>query len=169
MSDRLLERAAIEFERFVIGLHDSMPDREGLAKAPVPWSRHEMRFTQSEIPYLISETRKVLQARAHFAATGPAWAQPLPVGDEISPLLRATSGPMCLLGHYACSLMMMSYDYLGHPQPFDYFCGVMAHPRAPDHIRDDPELRCEFPAKGLPGLCGRLVWFGENLPRLTSA
>jgi hypothetical protein len=168
MSDRLLERAAVEFEHYVVGLHNSMPDRDGLAKAPVPWSRAGLRFAPSEIPYLISETRKVLLARAQFAATGPAWGQPLPVGDEITPLLRAT-GPMCLLGHYACSLMMMNYDFRTHPSFYDYGCGVMGHPRAPEHVRSDLGLQAEFPAKELPGLCGRLVWFGENLPRLTGS
>jgi hypothetical protein len=42
-------------------------------------------------------------------------------------------------------------------------CGVMAHPSAPNHVRDDPELQAEFPARALPGLCGRLVWSGERL------
>ena len=65
--------------------------------------------------------------------------------------------------------MMMSYDYSGHASFFDYGCGVMAHPRAPDHVRDDPELQAEFPAKELPGLSGRLVWYGESLPRLSAS
>jgi len=60
--------------------------------------------------------------------------------------------------------MMMGYDYLGHPSIFVYGSGVMAHPCAPDHVRNDPELRCEFPARELPGLCSRLVWLGESLP-----
>ena len=40
----------------------------------------------------------------------------------------------------------------------------MAHPRAPDCVRNDVELQAEFPAKDLPGLCGRLIWYGESLP-----
>jgi hypothetical protein len=127
----------------------------------VPWSRHAVRFTQSEIPGLLREIRKVLRARALFARAAPDWA-PLPVGDEISPLLHATSGPMCLLGNYACSLMMLSYDYLRHPSFFDYGCGVMFNSRAPQHVRNDPGLQAEFPAKELPGLCGRLVWFNPT-------
>jgi hypothetical protein len=164
MSDRLQERAAVEFEHYVIGLHNSVPDREGTAKACVPWSRHGLRFTQSEIPGLVREIRNVLRARALFAQAAPGWA-PLPVGDEITPLLHATGG-MCLLGHYACSLMMLNYDYLGHPSFYDYGCGVLAHPRAPNHVRDDPELQAKFPARELPGLCGRLVWFGEHSNKL---
>jgi hypothetical protein len=163
MSDRILERSAIALERFVTGFTTSRYV-DGIAEAPVPWSCHAVRFNPSEVPGLIRETRNVLQAIALFAETAPAWAIPLPVGDEISPLLRADSGPLCLLGSYACSLMMMSYDYRGHPSFHAYSCGVMAHQRAPNHVRDDPELRAEFPAKELPGLSGRLVWFGERLP-----
>ena len=135
---------------YVVGLHNSVPGRDGVAEASVPWSRSGAQFTRNEIPYLIHQIHTVLRARAWHAVKGPAWAQPLPVGDEISPLLGAT-GAMCLLGNYSCSLMMMSYDYLGHPSFFDYGCGVMAHPHAPDHIRDDPELRCEFPPRNCRG------------------
>ena len=158
MSDRLLERAAVEFEHYVVGLHNSVPDREGLAKARVPWSRTSCGSRQAKSRGLVREIRNVLRARALFAQAAPAWA-PLPVGDEISPLLHATGG-MCLLGHYACSLMMMSYDYLGHPTFATFASGVMAHPRAPDHVRDDPELRCEFPARGIAGVVWPvgLVW-----------
>jgi hypothetical protein len=74
-----------------------------------------------------------------------------------------STGAMHLLGLYACSLMMLSYDCLGHPSFQTYGCGVMAHPDAPDHVRNDPELQVEFPAKELPGL-HRMVWFGESLP-----
>jgi hypothetical protein len=64
---------------------------------------------------------------------------------------------------------MLNYDFRTHPSFHDFNRGVMAHPRAPEHVRNDPELRAEFPARELPGLCGRLVWFGENLPRRTGA
>lgn len=161
MSNRLLERAAAEFEHYIIRLHAAVPDREGFAKACVPWSRTPLRFAQSEIPGLVREIQRVLQARAFFAQAEPAWA-PLPVGDETTPLLRSASGPMCLLGNFACSLMMLSYDYLQHPPFFDYACGVMFNPHAPNHVRDDPELQAEFPARELPGLCGRLVWFNPT-------
>jgi hypothetical protein len=120
-------------------------------------------FTQSEIPGLIRTIREVLEARAWFATTGPTWAQPLPVDTECSALLKAR-GPMHLLGLYACSLSMLSYDYRVHPTFHAFGCGVMAHPRAPSHVRDDPDLQAEFPAKPLPGLCNRLVWLGERLP-----
>jgi hypothetical protein len=163
MSDRFLERCAIEFERYVAGLHDSVPDNCGVAEARVPWSRHEIQFTQSQIPWLIRAMRTVLLARAWFAQAGPAWAQPLPIGDECVPLSRAT-GAMYLLGAYAFSLQLRHYDFQTHPSFSTFGRGVMAHPRAPDHVRDDLELQEEFPAKELPGLSARLIWYGEHLP-----
>ena len=165
-SDRILERTAIRLERYVTAINDSVPDCRGIAKAAMPWSFRPVSFSRAEIPWLIYETRRVLSAVALHARAAPVWANPLPVGDEISPLLRSTSGSMCLLGYYACSLMMASYDYPGHASFFDYGCGVMVHSSAPDHVRDAPELQAEFPAKELPGLSGRLVWYGESLPRL---
>src|SRR5262249_16465127 len=96
-----------------------------------------------------------------FAVENPAWG-PLPLGDECNALIQAT-GAMHLLGCYAFSLQLMSYDYLGHPSLHTFGCGVMAHPAAPEHVRDDLELQEEFPAKPLPGLDGRLLWFGESL------
>jgi hypothetical protein len=158
MSDRLMERCAIEFERFVIGLSTARPDREGIAEAPVPWSRNGVTFTQSEIPRLIREIREVLEARAWFLETAPRWAQPLPIGPELSPLFQAR-GAMHLLGRFACSLWMLGYyDYRVHPDFHAYGCGVMAHPHCPDHVRDDPQLQAEFPAQPLPGLGNRLMW-----------
>jgi hypothetical protein len=70
---------------------------------------------------------------------------------------------MHLLGAYAFSLQMLDYDFVEHPSLFDFGCGVMALPSAPKDIRDDPKLQVEFPAKALPGLCGRLISFGGRL------
>ena len=163
MSDRILERTAIRLDQFIAAINESAPDCCGIAELAVPWSHSPMRFSQAEIPHLIFETRNVLLASAMFASAAPRWCQPLPVGAEIAPLLQST-GSMHLLGLYSCSLMMMGYDYPAHPSLHTFGSGVMAHPKAPDHVRDDPELRCEFPAKELPGLCSRMVWFGEALP-----
>jgi hypothetical protein len=70
---------------------------------------------------------------------------------------------MHVLGCYSCSLQMMNYDYVGHPRFHAFACGMMAHPAAPEHVRNDPELQAEFPARPLPGLSGRMIWFGESL------
>ena len=64
----------------------------------MPWSFRPVSFSRAEIPWLIYETRRVLSAVALHARAAPVWANPLPVGDEISPLLRSTSGSMCFAG-----------------------------------------------------------------------
>ena len=75
----------------------------------------------------------------------------------------AALGNPVLVGEF-CLVMMAGYDYAGHASFHAYGCGVMAHPRAPDCVRDDVDLQAEFPAKELPGLSGRLIWYGESLP-----
>jgi hypothetical protein len=162
MSDRFLERCAIEFERYVAGLHDSVPDNCGVAEARVPWSRHEIQFTQSQIPWLIRAMRTVLQAHGSRKRGQPGR----------SPCRSATSACRCrgrpepctCWGAYAFSLQLRHYDFQTHPSFSTFGRGVMAHPRAPDHVRDDLELQEEFPAKELPGLSARLIWYGEHLP-----
>jgi|SRR5215831_13884571 len=162
MYSKLQERCEIEFERYVAGVYSSEPDHCGHVCASVPWARGGWCFTKAGIPGLIREIRAALDARIWFSKHGPGWAQPLPLGEDCVAMLRM-GGPPHLLGLYAFSLQLMNYDYLGHPQLYDFCCGVMAHPSAPKHVRDDPELKAEFPPQPLPGLCGRLVWFGESL------
>ena len=90
----------------------------GIARAQCPAVPPlcEITFTKSEIPYLIHQTRDVLAGNRPACRGSSGLGYPLPVGDEINPLLQSTSGPMCLLGHYACSLMMLSYKPLDTPQ-----------------------------------------------------
>jgi hypothetical protein len=163
VSDRIFERATVEFQRLVAELNNSRPDRHsGMCEAVVPWSHNPVRFTRDEVPQLIDRTSRVMVARAVFAEDAPGWAAPLPVGDDIPPLL-GTTGPLHLLGLFSNSLAMADYNPFGHPSFATFGCGVMAHPCAPDHVRDDRELKCEFPAKTLPGLCAEMVWHEEAL------
>jgi hypothetical protein len=53
---------------------------------------------------------------------------------------------------YSISLQARDFDYLGHPQLFDYARGVMADPRTHEDLRTDPALLAEFPPKELAGL-----------------
>jgi hypothetical protein len=161
LNNLLQERCEIAFVQYVADVLASEPDCCGQASADVPWGRG-WGFTKAGIPHLIRDIRAALDAKVWFNECGPDWAKPLPMGRECAALFQAR-GALHLLGRYAFSLQMADFDYLKHPQPFDYFCGVMAHPNAPDHVRDDPELQAEFPAKVLPGLCSRLIWSGESL------
>jgi hypothetical protein len=159
MIDRLVERCAIDFERYIAELHSKVSaERSGIATCSIHIAPYRMDYRASDIPMLIREARTAYEARARFALDGPAWAQPLPLGTECNAFFRAR-GAMHLLGLYALSLELTGFDYQGHPKFHEFGCGVMANEAAPAHVRDDPELREEFPAKPLPGLGGRLIWF----------
>ena len=164
----LQERCELEFERYVAGIHASKFDDLGMACVSVPWARSGWGITKAGIPHVIGDIQAALDARIWFSVHGPDWAQELPLGDECYPMMEA-SGLLHLLGRYGFSLWLLDFDYLTHPQIYEFSCGLMASPQTPEHVREDPELLAEFPARELPGLCGRLVWFGENLPRLTGA
>ena len=159
MHSILQERCELEFERYVAEIRDSRPDHLDMITVRTPWS-DGLTIMLAGIPYLIRDIRTALDAVIWFDKHGPSWAGRLPMGNECIALLRA-SGPQYLLGNYAFSLQLLNYDYLTHPQLYDFCCGATAHPSAPEHVRTD-ELLAEFPPKPLPGLSARLIWF-ENL------
>jgi hypothetical protein len=157
MHSSLYDRCKAEFEQYVAKVQDSKFDAYGQVGIEVPWF-HYSAFSKAG---LVHQIGTALAARVWFSKHGPEWAQQLPLGFEIPPLLRG-SGPLRLLGHYAQSLEFLSYNCLEHPQLYDFCRGVMAHPDAPEHVRNDPELLAEFPPKPLPGLSSRMIWFGER-------
>jgi hypothetical protein len=157
-SNRLVERAALEFENFIVKLHDAVASHR---QVDIPWAPYEQVITKAHIPAVTREVRKAFESRAMFAVEYPAWS-PLPLGSECNALIRAT-GALHLLGLYSFSLQLMGHNYFSHPRFHTFACGVMAHPSAPEHVRNDIGLEEEFPAKPLLGLDGRLLWFGESL------
>src|SRR5262249_14673034 len=127
MTDRLVERSALEFENSIKKLHDAVASH---SRVSVPWAPYEQLVTKTNISAVIQGVRKAYEARAMFATENPTWG-PLPLGEECYPLLQA-EGAMHMFGCFSFSLQLMGYDYLGHP-PFHIFgCGVMAHPSAPE-------------------------------------
>src|SRR6476659_1838420 len=100
-SDRIVARTKILLEQYIANINGCILDEDGFAQVVVPWSRHPLLFPESEIPNLLRKTASILQAQADHACHAPHWATPLPLGDEIPPLLQSRSGPVCLLGHYA--------------------------------------------------------------------
>jgi hypothetical protein len=167
-ADRLRERFAIELESYTRELSEGVPNCHGICTAHVPWCRDEIQFRKNEAPQLIVEVGRLLQARAWFATAGPAWAQPLPLGDEEwMTLIHHGRGAMYLLGLYSVSLQECRYDYIKHPSFHAFGCGMMAHPDAPEHVRGDAALAAEFPAKPLPGLGGRgPTWSSKRAKQL---
>jgi hypothetical protein len=146
MHSNLTERCEREFERYVRELHRKKPGEFGMVSADFPWGGACVR--EDAIP------------QVWFSKHGPAALQPLPLAKDYGAMMRG-SGPRYLLGCYGFSLEFMGYDYLTHPQFFEYARGVMAYPHTPKRVREDPELIEEFPPRPLPGLY-RMLWTPED-------
>jgi hypothetical protein len=100
-----------------------------------------------------------VRARQHFRQHGPSWAPLLPLTfADIDKMRYSPSNRIELVGHYAGSLMMQGWDLKIHPSFHDHACGVRAYKYAPEHIRNDPELAAEFPARPLSGIDLSLGW-----------
>src|SRR5262249_42150258 len=98
-------------------------------------------------------------ARAWFARHGPCWAQPLPLSDlERVGFFCSDVLPLHLVAKYSYSLQARDFDYLSHPQLFDYARGVMASQQTKKYLREDPSLLAEFPPKELAGLDKHCRW-----------
>jgi hypothetical protein len=158
MSSNIIELREREFERYVEGLYTGEPDRWGTICAAVPWSRRGWHFRQEEIPQLIREIRGALDAKLRHRRQASAWAQPLPIALEDCFDLMCRGDRQELLGRYGSSLWFSAYDP-AHPPFFNYACGVMASVEyAPATLRDNMELRLQFPPTPLPGLSVGLLW-----------
>jgi hypothetical protein len=113
----------------------------------------------ADIPKLKNLVRAALRARAWFDKHGPAWAKPLPLSnDERESLFRSKCPYMYIAARYSWSLQGRDFDYLDHPQLFDYARGLMASEYTASYLRDDPQLQAEFPPKLLPGLTSSYRW-----------
>jgi hypothetical protein len=110
-------------------------------------------------------SRRALAAKAKFAIVGPWWAQPLPttlqkvdalarVGELIESGILAPdyhNGRMELLGNFIASWCASKWN-LEHPS-FDRFAkGKMADRLTPRRLRNDPDLKREYPPQRLPEL-----------------
>jgi hypothetical protein len=102
-----------------------------------------------------------LAARARFKKENPAWPD-LPVSEAALDRLQADLAQQCprdprklLLLEFALSQRDHLWDPQ-HPRFRAYACSVMAHKRAPDTIREDDELKKEFPPQPLIELFERL-------------
>ena len=101
-----------------------------------------------------------LRAREQFRQDAPSWTyQPLPLRAEVcDELVNADNTRLQVVGLYGYSWRCTDWDRK-HPT-FRRFCsGLLAYEHTPDRLRDDRELRREFPPRPLKGLCdGELYW-----------
>src|SRR5262245_53021374 len=153
MHDQLAECCAREFECHVDELVRRQQRGQILVTSPI----FTGSFSINNVPKLKLLVRNALRARALYARHGPPHLQPLPLSQaEYIVVFGGDSSPLYVVGMYSRSLQGRDYDFLGHPQFFDYARAVMADPRF-ECLRD-PELQREFPEKPLVGLDGRGRW-----------
>jgi hypothetical protein len=155
MYSSLQVRCELEFERYVAEVGKTKFDDTGQVSLKTPWAWYSA-FSKAG---LIAQIRAALDARAWFSKHGPSWAQPLPLVEEYFSMLE-DDGPLYLLGHYAFSLEVNSYEFWEHPLIYDFCRGMMASPYC--KMRNDSDLLKEFPPKILPGLGPRLCWFAPR-------
>jgi hypothetical protein len=110
-------------------------------------------------------SRRALAARAKFAIDGPPWAQPLPtswqkvdtlarVGELIEAGVLAQdyyNGRMELMINFIASWCSSKWDP-EHPSFHCFARGKMADRNTPHRLRNNSELRRQFPPQRLPSL-----------------
>jgi hypothetical protein len=153
---RLTAACARELERYVEGLfaHPRMisPNR---AEVPVIGGDY---FVESPDRHKAAVCAALI-SRQRFRHDAPGWPE-LPLHEDCCEQMRGCCDHRrSLVGHYACSLSDLSWDYELHPRFATFARGLMAYESMPARLRDDPELRRELPPRPLEGLCdGRLTW-----------
>jgi hypothetical protein len=99
-----------------------------------------------------------LSARKKFRETGPLWAPELPLASsEYEKMIRDKDSRIALVGFFANSLACANWSKF-HPLFYVYAAGAMECPDTPEHIRNDPQLRKEFPLCELQELDENLCW-----------
>jgi hypothetical protein len=112
---------------------------------------------ESLFPLVRHTVCRAAVARASFRESAPHWAPELPVSSaDCEKMIRSKSNKIALVGYFGRSWACANWG--PHPSFRDYCCGLMASPHCPEHIRNDPELRKEFPPRELPDLDENLCW-----------
>src|SRR5262245_14635615 len=106
---------------------------------------------ESLFPLFKDTVCRALTGRASFRETAPPWAPDLPVSSaEWEKMIGSKSNGIALVGYFGRSWACANWGI--HPPFRDYACGLMACEHTPEHLRNDLQLRQEFPQRELPGL-----------------
>jgi hypothetical protein len=100
---------------------------------------------------------RALLAREWFAWNRPPDAPTLPLCYSEREALKV-GGLRHIVAWYARSLEGRGYNVEEHPSFYDYACGVMVSEQTLDFVKNDPELRKQFPPRPLKGLGPGLCW-----------
>jgi hypothetical protein len=166
MADRLQEACADALERFAEGIFNN-PRRLSPVSAEIPviGGRYFPSLGDEQVLLLLPRICAALCARKRFRWDAPLWAPVLPLTWEACQELEDDDDPrLNLVGLFGGSLRGTGWDYDGHPPFAAFVAGIMAYEHAPAEIRNDPDLRQEFPARELEGLCdGHLYWRSQEM------
>jgi len=160
---------AHKFEQDVDKLFEAEKSRvlacgEEFADLPVIGGRYCVLYGEKTIAMFKRNVCLALAAKNWFKAHKPSWAPDLPLNDAEHKKLTDDENPrLILVSDYAASLGHLQYDYLIHPSFHDYACGRMAHPHAPNYLRNDPELLQEFRPRPLAGLHVNSYWHSPEM------
>jgi hypothetical protein len=160
---RLAKSCERGFEALIERLFDHpriVPGTKALAEVPVIGGVYivgEEHYMRSFVPKIAA----ALVARERFRED---WAGELPVHEDLCMRMQHDGCPRAaLLGYYGYSLLEQAYDYDAHPKLDTYISGLMAHPHTPVRIRNDCELKAEFPPQELEWLTDEfMLWRTEE-------
>jgi len=117
-------------------------------------------WDEPHIAKLKGDVRNAISAIKWHEKHAPPWAVPLRVShaelDQID--YWNLSPPQQLRYYFEDSMRHLGYDFRVHPTFPIWAAGALAHPDAPDEIRNDPELKRQFSPKSLAGLDWGLCW-----------
>src|SRR5262249_45807834 len=142
-----------KLERHVVGLFDEVRQKANAAGEEfcrTPYTE-ELFSVRCESLFFEQMVCRALAARELFRETAPHWSPELPLNAaEWEKMISGKSNEIAVVGYFGRSWACANWG--PHPTFRDYVCGLMACEFTPSHIRDDSELRKEYPPRELPGL-----------------
>jgi len=155
---------ACETEKYVAEQFDQEERRvllrgESLGHAPIIATLFDV-MNEPHIAKLRHQAFNAISAIKWHERHAPPWAVPLRVShaelDEID--YWNLSPPQQLRYYFENSLRNLEWNFWVHPIFPIYAAGALAHPDAPDEIRDDRQLQQAYPPKVLASLDWGLYW-----------
>src|SRR5262245_37951500 len=138
---------ADEVTRYIDDLLTSAPM---VADALAQLSLDPSDFAQLDREPFLERLTNALCARKWYAQQKPDGLPELPLTAHACQALRESSdGPLVLLGCFGYSLKFVRWAYQSHPGFHAYCRGVLASSLTPAALRNDPELKREFPPTAL--------------------
>jgi hypothetical protein len=145
--DKLTKTSLNEVTRYIDDLLTSAPM---VADALAQLSLDVSDFAQLDRETFLERLTNALCARKWYEQQKPDGLPELPLTQHACQALQESSdGRLILLGCFGYSLKFVRWRYQSHPSFYAYCRGVLASSLAPAALRNDSELRREFPPQRL--------------------